>query len=102
MSLPHIVPQPSPIVYPDAEPGVYRCGRRVAGRWAYFALGPGGVLVGARRPREGETDAEVVSGLRSLYLAAVRAPMRLIGPSGEVRPLVSSRQRRRRDPAPPR
>ena len=32
MSLPHIVPQPDPIVYPDAEPGVDRCGRLVAGR----------------------------------------------------------------------
>lgn len=100
MTLPRL--SPTPTVYPDAEPGVYRSGRRVGGRWVYFVIGPGGVLLDPRRPREDETDAEVVSALRTVYLAATRAPMRLIGPSGEVRPRVSSPPPRPLDQALPR
>lgn len=94
MTVPRI--DPAQTVYPNAEPGVYEAGRRVGGRSVYFALGPGGVLVGTRRAREGESDAQVISALRSLYLAATREPLRLISPSGVVGRSASPRRSRRR------
>lgn len=113
MSLPRLNPTPTLTAYPDAEPGVYLSGVTLDGRPVWFARGPGGVLLDTRRARgmasdpDAETDAEVVSDLRALYRAAMRAvaTLDLIGPSGEVRrsvPAASSVRPRRRGPVLPR
>lgn len=100
MTLPHMVDALT--VYPLAAPGVYESPLLVGGRSVYFALGLGGVLLEARRGRGEETDAEVQSDLRTLYLAATRPPLALVTSTGVSGPSSgggSRGPRRRRGPA---
>ena len=50
----------------DQPRDVYRSQHKVHGEWVYYAVTSTGFLIDARRPRVGETDAEVVAGLADL------------------------------------
>ncbi len=102
-----IVPKES--VFPLAEPGVYRSTRRVKGQTVYYVIGAGGVVLDLRRVRRGETDAEVVSDLRTIWRTTERPVLTLLA-SGDVAvsagfspsPVGSLPRLHLLDPVPPR